>query len=355
MKWLLNCWYVAAWADELGSGGRLARTFLDMPVLLWRTDAGRVHALEDRCAHRFAPLSRGKIEGGGVTCGYHGLAFDGTTGRCIHNPHGPVVSSLLVRAYPVAERHKLLWIWMGDPAKADDRTIPDLSFIDACGVHAFSKGYMQAKADHHLLEDNILDLTHGDYLHADTLGGGSFTRTRADVEERGDKVFVQWVAKNETPFPIFKPQLPNPDMLVDMTTDVLWHPSGVMLLNSWIAPAGEPPERAITSANAHIMTPETKVSTHYFYCNSRSFRTDDADYNEAFAANLGVAFQTEDKPMIEDQQRRVSDVDLMDLRPALLPIDIAAVRARRIYRRLVDAESIGLTPASHPLERPSAT
>lgn len=338
MVWLLNCWYVAAWADELPPEGRLARTFLASPVLLWRDGEGRIRALEDRCPHRFAPLSRGKIEQGIVSCGYHGLAFDGSTGHCVHNPHGPLLGSLSVRAYRVHERYKLLWIWMGDPALADDRAIPDLSFADTSPVHAFSKGYMRAEANHHLLEDNILDLTHGDYLHADTLGGGSFTRTRAHVEERGNTVFVQWVAKNETPFPIFKPQLSHPDMLVNMTTDVSWHPSGVMILNSSISPAGEPLECAITSANAHIMTPETASSTHYFYCNSRSYRTDDADYNSAFAANLGVAFQTEDKPMIEDQQRRIGDVDLLDCRPALLPIDIAAVRARRIYRRLLDAE-----------------
>jgi phenylpropionate dioxygenase-like ring-hydroxylating dioxygenase large terminal subunit len=346
MKWLLNCWYVAGWADELASEGRLARTLLDSPVLLWRDAGGRIGALADRCPHRFAPLSRGKMEGGTVSCGYHGLAFDGVTGQCVHNPHGPLLGSLSVRAYPVAELHKLLWIWMGDPARADKRTIPDLSFADASPVHAFSKGYMRAEADHHLLEDNILDLTHGDYLHAETLGGGSFTRTRAKVEERGNTVFVQWVARNEQPFPIFKPQLPDPDRLADMTTDVLWHPSGVMLLNSCISQAGAPPERAITSANAHIMTPETATSTHYFYCNSRSYRTDDADYNSAFAANLGVAFQTEDKPMIEDQQRRMGGIDLLDSRPALLPIDMAAVRARRIYRRLVDAESGDISPAS---------
>ena len=339
MKWLLNSWYVAAWADELAPGARLARRFLDEPVLLWREAGGAIHALADRCAHRYAPLSRGKIDGEVVTCGYHGLAFNGVTGQCVGNPHGPVLSAVSVRAYPVTERHKLLWIWMGNPALADTGAIPDLSFADTCPVHAFSKGYMHAKAEHHLLEDNILDLTHGDYLHADTLGGGSFTRTRAHVEERGNNVFVQWVAKNETPFPIFKPQLPSPDTRVDMTTDVLWHPSGVMLLNSCIAPAGQPPESAITSANAHIMTPESTVSTHYFYCNSRSFRMDDADYNAELASNLGVAFQTEDKPMIEDQQTRIGDLDLMDARPALLPIDLAAVRARPIYRRLVEAEN----------------
>jgi phenylpropionate dioxygenase-like ring-hydroxylating dioxygenase large terminal subunit len=92
MKWLLNCWYAAAWADELASGGRLARTFLDTPLLLWCDEGGRRRALVDRCPHRFAPLSRGKIEQDAVRCGYHGLAFDGVTGQCVHNPHGPVFS-----------------------------------------------------------------------------------------------------------------------------------------------------------------------------------------------------------------------------------------------------------------------
>src|SRR5277367_1154710 len=148
MVWLLNCWYVAAWADELPLEERLARTFLDRPVLLWRDGGGQIRALEDRCPHRFAPLSRGKIERGIVSCGYHGLAFDGSTGHCVHNPHGPLLGSLSARAYPVL---------------AEERTIPDLSFADTSPVHAFSKGYMRAEANHHLLEDNILDLTHGDY------------------------------------------------------------------------------------------------------------------------------------------------------------------------------------------------
>jgi vanillate O-demethylase monooxygenase subunit len=302
-----------------------------------------VRALADRCPHRFAPLSRGKIEEGIARCGYHGLAFDGVTGECVHNPHGPLISALSVHPYPVAERHQLLWIWMGDRARADENAIPDLAFADTAPLHAFSKGYMHAAADHRLLEDNILDLTHGDYLHAETLGGGSFTRTRANVEERGDTVFVQWLAKNEKTIPIFRPEMPDPNMLTDMTTEVLWHPSGVMLLRGGATPAGTPPENGIDTWNAHIMTPESAMTTHYFYCNSRNYRTDDAGYNAAVAAGLRVAFETEDKPMIEAQQSRMNGVDLLDSRPALLPIDIAAVRARRIYRRLVEAEQAAIT------------
>ena len=73
--YLRNAWYVAAWPSELNAGP-LARTFLDEPVVLFRTEDGAMHALEDRCCHRNLPLSMGKVEGDNLRCGYHGLLFD---------------------------------------------------------------------------------------------------------------------------------------------------------------------------------------------------------------------------------------------------------------------------------------
>ena len=53
---LRDYWYVAATADEIGAEP-LARTLLNQPVVLYRTEDGRVCALEDRCCHRHLPLS----------------------------------------------------------------------------------------------------------------------------------------------------------------------------------------------------------------------------------------------------------------------------------------------------------
>jgi phenylpropionate dioxygenase-like ring-hydroxylating dioxygenase large terminal subunit len=53
--YLRNNWYQAAWASELGDGP-LACTLLDEPIVFFRTGA-RIAALQDRCPHRFAPLS----------------------------------------------------------------------------------------------------------------------------------------------------------------------------------------------------------------------------------------------------------------------------------------------------------
>ena len=342
MSFLKRQWYAAAWADELVAGKPLSRTYLGEPVLIWRSGDGSLHGLADQCPHRFAPLSRGQVDGTGVRCGYHGLKFDGA-GYCIDNPHGPILSSLRVRSYPVVERHQLLWIWMGPrdesaPGAGDLSTIPDMGFIDQAKTTAISHGYMYTKAGHKLLEDNILDLSHADYLHPDTLGGGSITRSKARLEEQGNTLLVQWLAYHEIAIPVFRPLLPTPDTITDMWTEVLWHPCGVMTLRTGATAAGRSREEGIDTWNAHIMTPETEHSTHYFYVNSRNFKVDDAGYNAALAAGLRHAFEHEDKPMIEAQQARLGDRELFDLQPRLLGIDAGSSRARHIYARLLAAE-----------------
>ena len=86
--YLHNAWYVAAWSDDITEGQLLGRTILKEPVVIYRMPDGKVAALADRCVHRFAPLSMGKIVSGNrVQCPYHGLEYD-TSGACVLNPHG---------------------------------------------------------------------------------------------------------------------------------------------------------------------------------------------------------------------------------------------------------------------------
>jgi len=86
MTFLRNTWYMAMWSENLAAGTLLPRMLLGTPLVFWRDTQGRVAALEDRCPHRFAPLSKGKLLGDRVQCGYHGLEFDGS-GACVRNPH----------------------------------------------------------------------------------------------------------------------------------------------------------------------------------------------------------------------------------------------------------------------------
>src|SRR6202171_1850500 len=128
--YLRNAWYVAAWSDRVGDGQLVPRTIMDEPIVLYRKADGAVAAIGDRCAHRFAPLRMGKIVGGDrIQCPYHGLEYDGS-GACVRNPHGTknIPPRARVKSYPVIEKHKAVWVWMGD-APAEESKIPDFGLL----------------------------------------------------------------------------------------------------------------------------------------------------------------------------------------------------------------------------------
>src|SRR5262245_13208923 len=179
---LRNNWYVGAWSHEVSGDGLLSRKLLGEAVLFFRQSNGAVAALRDRCAHRFAPLSLGRREGDCVRCMYHGLVFD-AEGRCTEEPGREHPShGLKVRTYPIVERWKQVWIWMGDPALADPALIPDCHFQDS-PEWASIPAYIHYSADYRLILDNLLDFSHLTFVHATTLGGSaSIAATRPKIE-----------------------------------------------------------------------------------------------------------------------------------------------------------------------------
>lgn len=338
MTYLRNSWYMAAWSDEVAPGRPLVRTLLDEPVLLWRDEAGAVRALFDRCPHRFAPLSVGILEGGQVTCRYHGLRFDGA-GSCTDNPHGPITRAMCVKSYPLAEAHRAIWIWMGDPARADPAAIRDLSFLADAPDTAFNKGYLLGQGHYQLFVDNILDLSHTDFLHPDTLGGGAITRTPVRIEERDDGIIaLHWHPTNEVPIPLIEGRLPPGVDRVDSWTEVEWSAPAVMKLVNGAVPAGGVRGPGSNSINVHIMTPETATTTHYFFASTRDFKLDDGDYNEEVRRIREHIFSTEDEPMIAAQSMRLGDADFWALQPVLLKIDKGPVLIRRRMDAMIAAE-----------------
>jgi vanillate O-demethylase monooxygenase subunit len=90
---------------------------------------------------------------------------------------------------------------------------------------------------------------------------------------------------------------------------------------------------------AHLVTPETDSTSHYFFAHSREFAVDDKAMDEAIAEWQRVGFGEQDRGMLEAVQERMGTTDLMSLRPVLLPIDAAAVRARRVLETLLAAET----------------
>ena len=155
---------------ELIDGKLLSRTLLGEHVLLYRGESGNVVALNDRCPHRGALLSQGRLEGDGVRCMYHGIKYDGS-GKCVQIPGQDMIPpKLKVRSYPVVERSHFIWIWMGDAAKADPALIIDLPYLSDPkwkGIPA----YLHYDANYLLIVDNLSDFSHLAFVHTKTLGG----------------------------------------------------------------------------------------------------------------------------------------------------------------------------------------
>lgn len=340
MAYLRNVWYIAAWGKDIEEGGMLGRTILGEPIVFYRKKNGEVAAIGDRCPHRFAPLHMGKLVDDCVQCPYHGLRFD-EQGKCVHNPHGDgaIPRAAQVTSYPVCERHLAVWIWMGDAALADPGLIPDYSFLSKAKPTARNIGYLPTRANYELLSDNIMDLSHVDFLHPATLGGGALSRTKAKVSEMGDgRIRILWESMNEIAPPAFAAHLPDPAAPADLWTDVIWSAPALMHLSTGVAPAGEPSAQGIGSSNLHMMTPETETTTHYFFANTRDFLTDDGDFNAMLDGILTSVFSTEDKPMVEGQQRLIGTEEFWSLKPVLLSGDAGAVRVRRALQEMIKTE-----------------
>jgi vanillate O-demethylase monooxygenase subunit len=315
-----------AWAEELEGSPIIARTLLETPLVLFRNEDGELACLLDRCPHRFAPLSKGKLEQNQIVCGYHGLGFD-KSGACTHNPHGRISDGMKVDSYPVAEKHCAIWVWLGDSENADPALIPDLGFIDETPELARIAGYMPTLANYQLIIDNILDLSHADYLHPSTIGG-MMTEAEVTLEENDNQIIVSWDSR-EAPVPMgFQQEIPPPNK-GDFWLQVAWQAPGVMVLKNTATIAGTEPAADAMNTTLHNMVPETDSSTHYFYCSTRKSRLDDAGFTEFLRGALTQAFANEDKPMLEAQQERVGSADFWSLKPRMLPIDAPAVKVRR--------------------------
>jgi phenylpropionate dioxygenase-like ring-hydroxylating dioxygenase large terminal subunit len=170
-----NYWYVAAWDHEVRRQELFRRVICGEPIVFYRREDGSPAALEDRCCHRHMPLSEGRLRGDTIECAYHGLTYD-ASGACIRVPsQASVPPNARVRAYPVAERHHWIWIWMGDPKLADPDLIEDFHWMEDADWRAKGER-LDLAANYRLLIDNLLDLTHLQFVHPTTLGTEAITK-----------------------------------------------------------------------------------------------------------------------------------------------------------------------------------
>jgi 5,5'-dehydrodivanillate O-demethylase len=150
---------------------QLAR-ILGETLVLFRDKSGNVGLLNDRCPHRGASLSYGRVEARGVACPYHGWLFD-TKGNCLETPAEPCDSKFHLtvkqKSYPVQELVGLYWAYLG-PQPAPLITNFDIWFRK----DGRRKIFIQPQLDCNWFQamENSMDPAHLQILHQDTANRG---------------------------------------------------------------------------------------------------------------------------------------------------------------------------------------
>ena len=335
---LRNGWYSAVWAHEL-TDKPVGRTFLNEKVVLFRNARGQVGALADCCCHRAAPLSRGELAGDYLACGYHGLKFD-VSGRCVEVPgQTDVPAGATVRSYPVHEKWNVVWIWMGEPAKADVSKIPDMPWLSDA-KWSTTPGMIHVKSNYQFIIDNLLDLTHVAYVHKNTLAGDPREATTPTKTERlNDGVRVGRWMLDFVPPPLFA-KAGNFAGNVDRWQFATWHPPGIVYLDVGCAKAGSgAPEgdrsHGISIWSSHLLTPETESSSHYMFCYARDFKLDDPEMSKLLYEGSKATF-LEDADILEAVQANRTGGSLDGL--IHVAADAAQLQARRMLGAMITAE-----------------
>jgi phenylpropionate dioxygenase-like ring-hydroxylating dioxygenase large terminal subunit len=321
---LRNSWYVAAWDREV-TRAPLGKVLLGEPVVLYRREDGMPVALEDRCCHRHLPLSMGRVEGDDLRCGYHGLRFD-AGGRCVEIPgQARIPPAARVRAYPVREKYRWVWIWMGDPAKADPALIPNWWWAED-PAWAFTRPEpIHVRCNYQLISDNVLDVTHLAYVHATSIGATSITEFPASVEREERLVrLTRWILDRPPP-PLYR-DAGRFKGNVDRWQIVEHVPPCFSVNFAGCKDASTRIELMALSAP----TPETANTTHYYFGFVRNFGLNDQAIERVFEVDFVKVFN-EDIPVLEAQQR------MLEIRPEAPSVDIAVDAAPLAARRMLQA------------------
>lgn len=342
MRFLHNRWYSAGWSEDIGREP-LARRIIDRPIVLFRSETGDPVALLDTCPHRFAALSLGKIVGNQLECPYHGLRFD-EHGVCVHNPHGPIIpEGARVRKFPVVEHDGLVWIWMGKAEEADESSITRFPMLNRPDHFAYTRGLtMEMPLSYELITDNLMDLSHTAFIHADSLGSDCLVPGQIATRHDGDAIWSDRIGFNgSAPRAFWATGGCNQDDRVDYWTDIRWTAPANFYIYAGVTASGASREEGSEISSVQILTPASAGRTYYFIKHFRDYARHDDAMTLVLEKAIIDAFANEDEPMIARATENMAGRDFWEMKPVVLPCDTAAIRVRRTREKLLREELDG--------------
>ena len=337
---LKNAWYVAGWSKEYGQK-LVAQRFLNECVVLYRKQDGTPVALEDACPHRKLPLSKGSLKNDAIECGYHGLTFDGS-GKCIAAPTQPeqIPEKARVRSYPVVDRYRLLWIWMGEPELADSNDILNIENFDNPDWGCTEGGTMEMECNYLWICDNLLDPSHVAWVHVSSFAGAGTDDGQLDLHRTESGVTVSRWIYGQLPSPYYSGLVKFEGQCDRLQHYELRIPS-IAINKSVYTPVGTggPDKPAVDKTYINVsynfMTPVDDGLTRYFWFQHRNTDPNDESVSKFMNDGARMAFE-EDRAVLTEVHKGMRDrhTPNIDLR-----LDAGAKLFRKQLQQRIDNEN----------------
>ena len=202
-----NQWYVVLDSKQLKKNKLIGVTRLSDKLVFWRDESDDVHCIFDKCCHRGASLSAGKILDNHIECPFHGFQYD-SSGKvtCIpaNGKDAIVPDNYKVNAYLVREAYGFIWLWYSD----EQKDIPEIPFFEELKEGFPYGGFSETWAVHYSRAiENQLDVVHLPFVHKTTIGRGDKTLVNGPVVKWKDNLMTFYV-KNQKDHGQ-KPEKPN--------------------------------------------------------------------------------------------------------------------------------------------------
>jgi phenylpropionate dioxygenase-like ring-hydroxylating dioxygenase large terminal subunit len=192
-----NQWYAILSSKEVNSKRPVGVTRMSEKLVLWRKADNSICCIADRCCHRGASLSCGKVIGDTVACPFHGFRYD-SSGKVTMIPANGTTYSVpdyyKVKKYTVKDMYGFIWLWYGD----DMEELPDISFFeDLKNNFAFGEFHEIWNVHYSRAIENQLDVVHLPFVHASTIGRGNKTLINGPVVKWSGTLMTFFVKNTE--------------------------------------------------------------------------------------------------------------------------------------------------------------
>jgi len=248
----------------------------------------------------------------------------------------------------VVERHRFVWIWPGDPAKADPSKVPDMHWNDDPAWAGDGK-MIRVACDYRLVVDNLMDLTHEAFVHGSSIGNREVAEAPF-VATHGDRsaTVTRWMENIDAP-PFWAAQIRHGrgyQGKVDRWQIIRFEGPCTVNIDVGVAEAGSGAvprdgddkgdrSRGVNGYVLNTITPETDKTCLYFWAFARNYCIGEQRLTHELREGVATIFR-EDEHVLEAQQRAIDDRP--DYAFYNLNIDAGAMWARRLIDRMVERE-----------------